>query len=752
MQGVGFRPFVHRAATLRGLAGFVHNDGRGALIEVEGAPDEIDAFLGELAHRAPPLARIEQIAHEAIAPIGETRFWIGPSDDRGERHALIAPDVATCEACLAEVFDPSDRRFRYAFTNCTNCGPRFTIVRGVPYDRAATTMSGFAMCAECAREYADPGDRRFHAQPVCCPACGPRLSLETSNGKPEPGDPIARAAALIVSGAIVAVKGLGGYHLAASALDARAVAALRSRKRREERPFALMVSDLAAAEQLALLDDEGRRCLAGAERPILLAPRRSAAPVAEGVAPGSRLLGLLLPYTALHHLLAREIAHPFVLTSGNRSDEPIAYRDDDARERLAPLADFRLVHDRPIQTRCDDSVARSLVRGHVQLLRRARGFAPRPVALPFSAPRPILACGGELKSTICLAKDERAFVSHHLGDLEHFAAFEAFREAITHYERLFDARPAVIAHDLHPEYLSTKYAIELADREGVALEGVQHHHAHAAACLAGSDHAGRAIAVCFDGLGYGSDGSLWGGELLLADYADFERAGRLAPVAMPGGAAAIREPWRMALSHLAAAFGSAVPADLDIVRRNAARWDAVLALVESGTNAPLTSSVGRLFDAVAAIAGLRGRVTFEGQAAIELEQCADPLERGQYPMQLGDEPLIELRGSDLIRGVVADVRAGQSASIVAARFHNTLAQAVVDACARLRDRTGLAVVALSGGVFQNALLLDRVVHGLEAAGLRVLTHAALPVNDGGVSFGQAVVAAARDRRRTSGPC
>jgi hydrogenase maturation protein HypF len=470
------------------------------------------------------------------------------------------------------------------------------------------------------------------------------------------------------------------------------------------------------------------------------------------VAPGSRQLGLLLPYTALHHLLAREIAAPFVLTSGNRSDEPIAYRDDDARERLAPLADFRLVHDRPIQTRCDDSVARSMARGRVQLLRRARGFAPRPVALPFSAPRAILACGGELKSTICLAKDARAFVSHHLGDLEHFAAFEAFREAIAHYERLFDARPAVIAHDLHPDYLSTKYAIALADRAGLALEGVQHHHAHAAACLAESDHAGRAIAVCFDGLGYGSDGSLWGGELLLADYADFERAGRLAPVAMPGGTAAIREPWRMALSHLAAAFGFAVPADLDVVRRNAARWDAVLALVKSGTNAPLTSSVGRLFDAVAAIAGLRDRVTFEGQAAILLEQCADPLERGRYPMPLGDEPLIELHASDLIRGVVDDVRAGQSAPIVSARFHNTLAQTVVDACARLRDRTGLAVVALSGGVFQNALLQGRVAHGLEAAGFGVLTHAALPANDGGVSFGQAVVAAARDRRRSSGRC
>jgi hydrogenase maturation protein HypF len=750
VQGVGFRPFVHGAARRLGLAGSIRNDGRGALIEVEGSRSSIDAFLDELEWRAPPLARIERIAREAIAPTGEREFAIAASEAHGPRRALISPDVATCAECVAEIFDPAARRYRYAFTNCTNCGPRFTIVRGVPYDRATTTMSGFAMCADCAREYTDPRDRRFHAQPVCCPACGPRLRLETSDGKAEPGDPIARTAALIGSGAIVAIKGLGGHHLAANALDARAVAALRERKQREERPFALMVADLASAERLAELSDEARRWLEGAERPIVLAPRRASAPVADGLAPGSRLLGLMLPYTPLHHLLAREIGAPFVLTSGNVSDEPIAYRDDDARDRLAALCDFRLVHDRPIHMRCDDSVAHE-AHGRVRMLRRSRGFAPRPLALPFAAPRPILACGGELKNTICLAVEERAFLSHHLGDLEHFAAFASFREAIGHFERLCDARPVLIAHDLHPEYLSTKHAAALAEADpGLVLEGVQHHHAHAAACLAESGHTDRAIAVCFDGLGYGSDGTLWGGELLIADCAEFVRAGALSPVAMPGGSAAIREPWRMAVAHLDAAYGDALPSGLAVMQRNAARWDAVRALVHSGTLAPITSSAGRLFDAVAALVGLRDRVTFEGQAAIALEQCADPLERGEYPAPLGDAPMLELPGADLIRGVVDDLRAGRSASLVAARFHNSLARLVVDACVRLRERTGLAVAALSGGVFQNALLLERVCDGLTCADFSVLTHIALPTNDGGLSYGQAVVAAARDRQRVPG--
>jgi hydrogenase maturation protein HypF len=744
---VGFRPFVHHAATELGLGGFVRNDERGALIEIEGAAGEVEAFLGDLAERAPALAWIERISREAIPAIGEALFRIDPSDSRGERLALISPDVATCGECLREILDPGDRRHRYAFTNCTNCGPRFTIVRGVPYDRPATTMSGFAMCVACAREYADPDDRRFHAQPVCCPECGPRLQLEASDGVPEAGDPIARAAELIRSGAIIAIKGLGGYHLATSGLRAESVAALRLRKRREERPFALMVSDLATAERLVHLDAVGRRCLQGPERPILLAPRRSGAPIADGVAPGSRFLGLMLPYTPLHHLLSRDLGLPFVLTSGNVCDEPIAYRDDDARERLAPLCDFLLVHDRPIHVRCDDSVARS-VRGRVQLLRRSRGFAPRPLALPFAAPRPILACGAELKNTLCIAKGRRAFLSHHIGDLESYAAFRSFREAIAHFERLFDTRPAVVAHDLHPEYLSTKHAMSLAeDGPEVVLEGVQHHHAHAAACLAESDRVGPAIAVCFDGLGYGSDGTLWGGELLIADFVDFERVGRLAPVPMPGGSAAIREPWRMAVSHLEAAYGNAVPADLGVVRRNEALWDSVRQLARSGVNAPFTSSVGRLFDAVAALVGLRDRVSYEGQAATLLEQCADRSERSGYPMPIRDDPMIEIRGSEIVRNVVDDLRAGAPIPTVAARFHNGLAQCIVAGCTRLRERAGLEVVALSGGVFQNAFLLDRAVEGLEAARFLVLTHAAVPPNDGGVSFGQAVVAAARDRRR-----
>jgi len=747
VQGVGFRPFVHRAATACGLTGFVRNDERGAWIEVEGPRDALDAFARALEEDPPALARIEGISRVAVPPLGETSFRIERSTADGERRAPISPDAATCEACLAEILDPADRRHRYAFTNCTACGPRFTIVTGVPYDRAATTMRDFAMCDDCAREYADPTDRRFHAQPLCCPACGPRLVLRGRDGKQEPGDPIARTAALLASGAIVAIKGLGGFHLAVSCTDEAAVSALRARKRREERPFALLAPDLGAAERLVHLDDVGRRCLTGTQRPILLAPRREDAPVADGVAPGMRWLGVMLPYTPLHHLLAREVGAPIVLTSGNVSDEPIAYRDDDARERLAPLCDAWLTHDRPIHVRCDDSVVR-VHRGVARPLRRSRGHAPAPLPLPFAAPAPILACGGELKNTLCLAKGARAYVSHHLGDLENWGAFEAFREAIDHLARLFDVTPAVIACDLHPEYLSTKHAQALAlANPDLTLVGVQHHHAHAAACLAESGCEGPALAVCYDGLGYGTDGTLWGGELLVADLVDFERVGRLAPVPMPGAAAAIREPWRMAAAHLDAAFGAALPAGLEVVRRNRDRWDAIGALLRSGIQAPPTSSVGRLFDAVAALVGLRDRVSFEGQAAIALEQLADPTEAGAYPMPVRDGALLELDGAALIRAVVADLGAGAPPARIAARLHNGLARATAEACRALRERRGVGVVALSGGVFQNQLLLDRLVTQLEADGFRVLLHAALPPNDGGLSYGQAVVAAARARAR-----
>ncbi|HEV8625009.1 MAG TPA: carbamoyltransferase HypF, partial [Acidimicrobiia bacterium] len=617
-----------------------------------------------------------------------------------------------------------------------NCGPRFTIVRGVPYDRPLTTMAGFAMCADCAAEYHDPTDRRFHAQPVCCPACGPALALRDPAGRLLGGDPLTETAQRLHDGAVVAVKGLGGYHLAARADHGAAVAALRSRKHREDKPFAVMAADLDAAGQLCLLDPAGVALLESPRRPIVLLPVRPGAPIAPSVAPGNRSLGVMLPYTPLHHLLAEELGVPFVLTSGNVSDEPIAYLDDDAFGRLGGIAEAFLTHDRPIHIRTDDSVARPF-RGRELVLRRSRGYAPRPLRLPWAFPRPVLATGAELKSTFCLAKGHHAFVSHHIGDLENYETFASFTEGITHFARLFDVAPSVVAHDLHPEYLSTKYAHGLDD---VDLTGVQHHHAHIASCLADNEEPGPAIGVAFDGLGYGPDGTIWGGELLVADLCGFERVGHLDPVPMPGGAAAIREPWRMAAAYL----GDDAPAPLRA--RHDEHWGAVVSLSRSGLSSPLTSSAGRLFDAVAALVGVRDTVNYEGQAAIELEQRADPAEAGAYPMAVADGPPLRLAGHDLVRAAAEDLAAGVPVPTIAARFHNGLTVAVVDVCVRLGEAHGLTTVALSGGVFQNLLLLGRVIDGLEGRGLRVLVHSRVPPNDGGISLGQAAVAGARDRR------
>ncbi|HEX7149240.1 MAG TPA: carbamoyltransferase HypF, partial [Actinomycetota bacterium] len=641
-------------------------------------------------------------------------------------------------------------RYRYPFVNCTNCGPRFTIVTDVPYDRPATTMAGFAMCADCAREYHDPADRRFHAQPVCCPACGPALALLDRDGRAAEGDPLAGAAARLRYGAVVAVKGLGGYHLAADAASEPAVAALRARKRREDKPFAVMVADLDTARRLCLVDPAEEAMLASPRRPIVLLRRRPAAAIAGPVAPRNRSLGVLLPYTPLHHLLLAETGRPIVLTSGNVSDEPIAYLDDEALERLGGIADWFLVHDRPIHVRADDSVVRAF-RGRELPLRRSRGFAPQPLGLPWPFPRHVLACGAELKHTFCLAKGGHAFVSHHIGDLENYETFRSFTEGVGHFRRLFAVEPEVVAHDLHPEYLSTKYALEL---DGVELEGVQHHHAHVAACLADNGEAGPVIGVAFDGLGYGTDGTIWGGELLVADLEGFGRAGHLETVPMPGGAAAIREPWRMAAAWLDTALGGQVPERLDVVGRNLGRWEQVVAVARSGTASPVTSSVGRLFDAVAAILGVRDAVNYEGQAAVELEQLADPAETSAYPARLPgpgtDGSPLRLAGSDLIRAVVEDLEAKVPVPVVAARFHNGLAGATGAACQAIRANRGLGTVALSGGVFQNMLLLERTVAGLEQHGFRVLVHSRVPPNDAGISLGQAAVAAARDRGRRVG--
>lgn len=736
VQGVGFRPFVHLLASRFGLAGYVSNDSRGVTIEVEGERERVSHFLTALEREAPPLALIEQVTSRAVEPLGETGFSIAPSEAGQERSALVSPDVATCADCLRELFDAADRRFGYPFTNCTNCGPRFTIIRDVPYDRATTTMASFALCRHCGREYHDPTDRRFHAQPVACPSCGPRLTLLDAKGHPLPGDPIEGSVRLIRAGQVVAVKGLGGYHLTADAANEQAVAALRMRKHREEKPFAIMAYDASTARTLAQVTLAEEALLTSPQRPIVLLRRLPDAPVAKAVAPGNRSLGIMLPYTPLHSLLTRTLAAPIVLTSGNSSDEPIVYRDDEALGRLGGIADAFLTHDRPIHIRTDDSVVRSF-RGVPLPIRRSRGYAPQPLIVPWEFPRPVLACGAELKNTFCVARGRYAFLSHHIGDLENYEALRSFTEGIAHFQRLFDVRPEVVAYDLHPEYLSTKWAL---DQEGVELLGVQHHHAHIASCLADNGEEGPVIGVAFDGLGYGTDGTMWGGEFLIAALQGFSRVGHLSVLPMPGGAAAIKEPWRMAAVYLEAVFGRDVP-PLAVMQRHEARWEAVLRVARAGLHAPLTSSVGRLFDAVAALLGVRDAVSYEGQAAIELEQLADPAETLAYGASLQErEDGFEIRGADFVQAAVEDLLAHLDPAAIAARFHNGVAAAILRGCQRVRARSGLTTAALSGGVFQNVLLLERTIDRLEAGGFRVLRHRHVPSNDAGISMGQAVVA------------
>ena len=750
VQGVGFRPFVYRLARELELGGFVHNDSSGVTLEVEGPPAAVETFLRRLAAETPPLATVERVDWERCAPAGVSGFAIVLSDRAGPPEAEVAPDVATCEECLAELLDPSDRRYRYPFVNCTNCGPRFTIARGVPYDRPLTTMAAFRMCPDCLREYEDPADRRFHAQPNACPSCGPHVRLV---GVPATGDPVSAAARALAEGLIVAVKGIGGYHLACDAASETAVAALRERKHREDRPFALLLSGPAAARELVGLGPEEERLLLSGARPIVLARRLPGAPVAAGVAPASRELGVMLPYTPLHHLLLADFSAlgggALVLTSGNVSDEPIAYDDADALQRLSGVADVFLVHDRPIHIRVDDSVvrvARPGGRHHELLIRRSRGYVPCSVGLPIPAARPLLACGAEQKSTFCLAREGRAWVGHHIGDLEHYATLSAFREGIEHFERLFAVQPEVVAHDLHPDYLSSGYALE---RDGVELVGVQHHHAHLAACLAEHGLEGPAVGAIYDGTGFGEDGTVWGGELLTGGLHGFERAGSLWPVRMPGGAQAIREPWRMACAWLSEAFDEPRPLPRSLERLvGPDHWNRVAQLGASRIASPTTTSMGRLFDAVAALCGISPRASYEGQAAVELEAVAVSGERGSYELEIVEtqgRTLLDAR--ETIRCVARDLDAGVEPGVISARFHGTVAGATASACAALAEARSLDAVVLSGGVFQNRRLLEGVSERLEGLGLRTLLPRQLPPNDGGISYGQAAIAAAKTGER-----
>jgi hydrogenase maturation protein HypF len=757
VQGVGFRPFVFNLALRHRLGGFVQNQTGRVVIEIEGEPAALDAFLTELADHPPPLARIEHLAWEECPPRGAEAFRIVDSAE-GPGAVFISPDVATCSDCLREVFDPADRRCGYPFLNCTNCGPRLTIITSAPYDRARTTMAGFVLCAACRAEYDDPHNRRFHAQPTACPACGPQLQLLDANGQPIGGaNPLADFAGAIGAGRIGALKGLGGYHLVCDARNATAVAELRRCKHRDEKPLALMLPDIGAVEAVCEVGVDERELLESPAAPIVLLRKRLGAGVAPNVAPGNPCLGVMLPYTPLHHLLVRAVGGiPLVMTSGNRSDEPIVYRDD-AVEKLAGIADVYLVHDRPIHVRCDDSVTR-VVDGAEVPVRRSRGYAPRPVALPLECPHPVLALGGQLKSTFALAHGRRAILSHHLGDLDHAEAFRAFESAVPLYEQLFALAPECLVHDLHPDYASTRYARERADRSGERLVGVQHHHAHMAACMVENGLLEPVIGVTFDGTGYGTDGTVWGGEFLVGDYGGYRRAAHLRCVGMPGGEWAVREPWRMAVAHLAdagAGFGSVS------ARCGARELATVRTVLERRLNAPLASSAGRLFDAVAAIAGVRTHVSYEGQAAIELEALAtDVLPDVAYPFEVSAgrpdphaPPVQVIDTRPLIRAVAQDAATGAGAARIARRFHSTVVEIVAAVCIRLRAETGLDAVVLSGGVFLNALLTRAVCARLGGDGFRVYRHRLVPPNDGGLALGQLAVAvrATCEVRNPAGP-
>jgi hydrogenase maturation protein HypF len=741
VQGVGFRPYVFRLAGEQNLAGKVCNTAAGVSIEVQGPPDAVDDFLARLPAEAPPLARITDITVREIPCNGDREFQV-VTTHRGEPvRTLISPDVAVCTDCLREMFDTVDRRYRYPFINCTNCGPRFTIVRNIPYDRAFTSMAVFQMCPACQAEYDDPRNRRFHAQPNACWTCGPHVELWDLDGqRVEAADPIAESIAHLQRGAVVAVKGLGGFHLACDATNRDAVRILRERKRRVEKPFAVMVPDVAAAEHFCRVDNASRQFLLSAERPIVLLPKREKTAIADDVAPFNRYLGVFLPYTPLHHLLFAEGAFTaLVMTSANLSEEPICITNDEALRRLRTLADCFLVHNRDILLRCDDSVAR-VAGGRARQLRRSRGFVPMPVFLRDDVCS-VLAVGGELKNTICLTKGHHAFLSQHIGDLENAESYGFFEEAIEHLQRILEITPVAIAYDLHPNYFSTRWALSQSDLPQI---GVQHHHAHIASCMAENHLEDRVIGIALDGTGYGTDGRIWGGEVLLADYGGFERAAHLAYVPLPGGEAAIREPWRMAVSYLVPHFGCDFVRDLplvaDVPEKN---LNVLFRMMEQGINSPLTSSCGRLFDAVAALVGIRRQVNYEAQAAIELEMAiGNSCDESAYPFDLvpeGQGWVMDTRS--LFEALLRDIAGGVPVGDVSRRFHNGLVEVLAEVGSRLREQSGLERACLSGGTFQNVYLFERLCARLRKDGFQVFVHGEVPAGDGGLSLGQALVAA-----------
>ena len=833
VQGVGFRPFVYSLALRMGLKGWVRNTSAGVDIQVDGSVEQIQVFIHALKNETPPLAQIDSFESHACAPGGYTHFEIIHSEAIPEAFQPISPDVSICDDCLRELFNPQDRRYRYPFINCTNCGPRFTIIEDIPYDRPKTTMSGFPLCQECLIEYTTPQNRRFHAQPVACARCGPQVWLELNlapGGKndelkdrigefrfdhseatlddkdaqptslpvhPSGDEAIFGAQRLLIQGKIIAVKGLGGFHLACDATNEEAVSELRRRKLRVDKPFALMMPDLVTIEEHCMVNQAERELLESRARPVVILRRRPGKTIAPQVAPHQDTLGVMLPYTPLHYLLLTQIANTdltgsspnpgtgsslaslpaLVMTSGNMSEEPIAFSNQAAREHLSTLVDAFLMHNRPIRTRCDDSVMRvaelgwfrrkksihtgienrdstqstlDLKQSTILPLRRSRGYAPFPVQLPWETP-PLLATGAELKNTFCITHKRYAFLSQHIGDLENYETLASFEDGIHHFESLFRVKPQVIAYDLHPNYLATRYALERAEEEQLPSLGVQHHHAHIAACMAENglqfDH--PIIGVAFDGTGYGDDGAIWGGEFLLADYLTYQRIAHLAYVPLPGGDKAVREPWRIALTWLAHAnieWSDNLPPVIHATHLpHLAQRAALLALthqIETGINSPNTSSIGRLFDAVAALSGVRQIVNYEAQAAIEFEALVDPQEMRGYSFEINRLPnnIQAIDPSRLFEEIVSDLNSGIARSTIAARFHNGVAEMVRQVVINVRTEFGVNEVILSGGVWQNITLLRKTISRLQKENFYIYIHSQVPTNDGGLALGQAAIA------------
>jgi len=740
VQGVGFRPFVYQLANRYRLKGEVANTSSGVSLHVEGFPEDIESFGRDLVRNCPPLARITDLASVAEPLRNFRNFSIARSEQPQTVSTLISPDVSICADCLRELFDPMDRRYRYPFINCTNCGPRYTIIDRIPYDRPNTSMRKFKMCAECQAEYDDPGNRRFHAQPNACAACGPRVALYDRSGKKvDAPDPVEHAAALLKAGYLLAVKGLGGFHIAADAENGESISRLRQRKLREEKPLALMSYSLADIAVYAHIDAEEEILLTSSQRPIVLLRKRIPNPLSQQVSPRNQYFGAMLPYTPLHYLILSRGFKALVMTSGNRSEEPIAIDNDDGFARLADIADYFLVHDRDIYLRSDDSIVKRSA-GAARFIRRSRGFVPLPVFLKKPVP-PVLACGAEQKNTVCLTKGNQAFLSQHIGDLENLPAYDFFKLTISHMQRILDIHPQVLVCDLHPDYLSTRYVLE---QESVRKLQVQHHHAHVVSCMAENGLEGDVIGLAFDGTGYGTDGSIWGGEILIAAPAGFKRAASLRPVPMPAGASAIKEPWKMAVSYLYDAFGDALwNLDLPLFREiDAKRIAGIIEMISKKINSPATSSLGRLFDGVAAIAGIRTHVFFEGQAAMELEMAAGETSQAFYDYEWKSEGIYQVGIQPIIRAVVRDVQEGLPPAEISARFHLTLIRLFTDLCGAIRADSGLNRVALSGGVFQNAILLSGLEKTLGDTGFDVYSHHQVPANDGGISLGQALIAAA----------